>query len=84
VGVPTVRQGVAGSAIMKYYAVCDHNTSFDEGEERDYANIWTVSCFPDRTGWNTDSGHDGYGLTRREAQFLADAANEKFERDYSE
>lgn len=45
--------------------------------------IWTVSESPDQEGWNTDMGFDGYGLTYAQAKFLADAANEKLEREQS-
>jgi hypothetical protein len=37
--------------------------------------IWTVSRDPDATGWETDCGYDGYGLTWDEATELASAAN---------
>jgi hypothetical protein len=38
---------------------------------------WTVSRDPNEAGWTTDDGVDGYGLSKKDAQFLADAANEK-------
>lgn len=43
--------------------------------------IWTVSTSPDGPGWETDCGCPGYGLTYAHAKFLADAANEKLDRD---
>lgn len=58
-----------------WYAVCHPYNSYEEGSERDGAAIWTVSRSPTETGWNTDSGYGGYGLTLADAQFLADAAN---------
>lgn len=39
--------------------------------------VWTLSKDPLFPGWNTDSGKEGFGLTKTDAQFLADAANEK-------
>jgi hypothetical protein len=35
-----------------------------------------LSRDPNTTGWNTDSGHPGYGLTKADAEELANAANE--------
>jgi len=37
--------------------------------------VWTLSERPDREGWNTDSGFNGYGLTFAKSKHLADAAN---------
>ena len=59
-----------------WYAVCDECCSYDEGDERDLAHVWTVSTDQKQTGWCTDSGCPGYGLTRADAEFLAHAANE--------
>lgn len=59
----------------KWYAVCDHNCSYEEGADRDAALVWTVSTDLIKTGWNTDSGFLGYGLSRLDAEFLARAAN---------
>lgn len=33
---------------------------------------WTVSPRPGISGWNTDGGHDGYGLLEEEAKYLAE------------
>jgi len=46
-----------------WYAACDRNCSY-EGAERDNVKVWTVSNDPNEPGWNTDSGHPGYGLIR--------------------
>jgi len=43
--------------------------------DEDDAAVWTVSEEPNKTGWETDSGQDGYGLTKARARFLCDAAN---------
>ena len=59
----------------RWYAVCDGDCSYKPGEERDNAKVWTVSNNPVEPGWNTDSGHPGYGLTRADAEFLARSAN---------
>ena len=53
---------------MTWYAValrCDADPA-----ER----VWTLSENPDKTGWETDGGYDGYGLTKEKATTLADAA----------
>lgn len=52
-----------------------------DNEPPDDAQIWSVGRDPKRTGWCTDSGCDGYGLTRAEAEWLVAAANEKEKRD---
>lgn len=36
--------------------------------------VWTVSK-TDKPGWNTDCGYSGYGLTKADAEELAEAAN---------
>ena len=54
-----------------YYIVCDRNCSYPD----DHKAVWTISDDPRQTGWNTDSGYAGYGLTKAAAQFLCDAAN---------
>ena len=38
--------------------------------------IWTISENPDETGWETDSGHSGYGLTKEQADYYAMCINE--------
>ena len=38
--------------------------------------IWTISGNPDETGWETDSGHSGYGLTKEQADYYAMCINE--------
>lgn len=62
---------------MTWYAVRD---DFDR-EADPTRQIWTVGKNPKRVAWDTDSGCDGYGLTKAEAEFLAQAANEKEARD---
>lgn len=52
----------------------------DDLEDAAIEHIWSVSR-SSTPGWDTDSGCHGYGLTKAEAQFLADAANEKEDRD---
>lgn len=39
--------------------------------------VWTLSKYPDETGWETDSGYDGYGLTKDSAQLIANAFNNR-------
>ena len=57
----------------KWYVTIDKQSSYiDEPDEC----VWTVSRYPNCTGWNTDSGHSGYGLTKADAEELANAANE--------
>ena len=65
----------------KWFAVCETGTCYDEGQERDAARTWTVSRSHQEVGWNTDGGYEGYGLTREDAQFLADAANDKLAKE---
>ena len=57
----------------RWYAVCDSLCTYDEGSERDAAKVWTVSRDPHVPGWETDAGCPGYGLTRKDAEFLARA-----------
>lgn len=38
--------------------------------------VWTLTRRPGVSGWNTDGGFDGYGLTRATAEWLARVANE--------
>jgi len=65
----------------RWHVVCHprHLKLYPEGNnpERDAAAVWTVSTDPDECGWETDSAMEGYGLTRGDAIFLADAANER-------
>ena len=61
---------------MTWYAVCEDQSSRGlTPEEAAVARVWTVSRSPDQCGWITDSGVEGYGLTRADAEFLARAAN---------
>ena len=60
-----------------WYVVCDESVADESPDDDD--EIWTVSKDPNKTGWNTDSGYEGYGLKKADAEFLAAAANEKIE-----
>ena len=61
---------------MAWYVVSeDRSWTGDTVEELAQETIWTVSRQPDECGWQTDGGCHGYGLTKADAQFLADAAN---------
>lgn len=56
---------------MTWHVVCDPNATNPKPGDP----IWTVSRDPKRTGWETDSGYWGYGLTLNEAMVLASSAN---------
>lgn len=56
----------------RWYAVCD---PFSSSKDDPDAWIWTLSKDPNETGWNTDGGFDGYGLTKADADHLAACAN---------
>jgi hypothetical protein len=59
--------------MSKWYVTIDkHSSHIDDPDEC----VWTVSRDLGCTGWNTDSGHSGYGLTKADAEELANAANE--------
>lgn len=47
----------------------------DSGDPDPEDEVWTLSRDPSRTGWSTDGGCGGYGLTFADATALADAAN---------
>lgn len=57
----------------KWYVTIDKQSSYI-GEPDEC--VWTVSRDPNTTGWCTDSGYSGYGLTKADAEELANAANE--------
>lgn len=59
--------------MTRWYVVA-YSKDADPEEE-----VWTLSLDPDKTGWETDCGYPGYGLTKETADFLAAAANEKAE-----
>jgi len=63
-----------------WYAVADPLTDSENIADPD-ADCWTVSTDPNEPGWNTDCGHQGYGLRRADAEFLAAAANEKIAKE---
>lgn len=52
--------------------VVAYDSSLADPEDR----VWTVSPDPRETGWETDCGCEGYGLTKADAELLANAANE--------
>jgi hypothetical protein len=56
---------------MTWFVVADEYCGDPSPEEL----VWTVSKNPKITGWNTDSGYPGYGLTKADAEELAFAAN---------
>jgi hypothetical protein len=70
----SVREGDAGEAV-RWYVVRDRACSYDIDD--DEAAVWTLSRTPGETGWETDSGIGGFGLTYPEARELADAANKQ-------
>lgn len=53
----------------RVYAVCD------DAHDPDTDHCWTISEHPRRTGWETDSGCDGYGLTKAIAEEYVRAIN---------
>ena len=55
-----------------WYVVVDPNCFYPNPNEL----VWTISRDPNETGWETDCGHNGYGLTKADAEELANAANE--------
>ena len=57
---------------MRWYVVVDDNCTDPQPDNA----VWTVSRNPNKPGWETDSGFDGYGLTKDEAEELANALNE--------
>lgn len=68
----------------RWHVVCDWDTRVEkDGTPYEWRGerparedtVWTVSRAPDWTGWETDNGQTGYGLTYEEAKELADAAN---------
>jgi hypothetical protein len=63
----------------RWYVVRDPDCSSDLDDEE--ACVWTLSRSPDETGWETDSGYDGYGLTYAEARELADGVNQRDARE---
>ncbi len=60
-----------------WHVVCDRYAVDPQPDE----TIWTVNRVPTETGWETDNGCYDYGITKANAQFLADAANEKMMRE---
>jgi hypothetical protein len=58
---------------VRWYAVADRNGDPNK-------TIWTLSTNQNELGWDTDLGFPGYGLMKEDAEFLAQAANEKLER----
>ena len=58
--------------MTKWYVTVNKNS--DHADDPD-VRVWTVSRDPDDTGWETDGGFPGYGLTKHDAEELANAAN---------
>jgi hypothetical protein len=58
--------------MTKWYVTVDKYCSHCDEPD---AHVWTVSRDPNDTGWETDSGYPGYGLTKHDAEELANAAN---------
>ncbi len=54
---------------LPWFATRDRYTN----DERD--NVWTVSPDPNETGWETDSGFPGYGLSKADAEYICRAVN---------
>jgi hypothetical protein len=63
---------------MRLYVVCDRHTSYRDDPG---AKIWTLSETLEDTGWETDSGFPGYGLTRAMAEYIAGCVNAANEED---
>jgi len=59
----------------RWYVVRSNLASQNDDEPYEERQIWTISKDPERCGWETDSGYDGYGLTKKDADELANAAN---------
>jgi hypothetical protein len=69
---------------LEYWGVTREEMQTRLGEqESEYGHrTWTISTDPDEEGWDTDDGYQGSGgLTRAEAEWLAEAANERLERE---
>lgn len=50
----------------------DYSVFYDDPEQADrYDFVFTVSPVPDRAGWETDSGTEGYGIPRKLAEEIA-------------
>ena len=50
----------------------DYSVFYDDPERADrYDFVFTVSPVPDRAGWETDSGTEGYGIPRKLAEEIA-------------
>ena len=57
--------------MTKWFVTVDKYCSYPNPEE----HVWTISRDPNDTGWETDSGYSGYGLLKKDAEELANAAN---------
>jgi hypothetical protein len=55
----------------RVYVVCYEM----EDDSDPKAKIWTLSEDPNNTGWETDSGCEGYGLTKEQAEYYAKCIN---------
>lgn len=62
----------SGKEISKVYIVSD--------SDEDDSKTFTLSPIEGHTGWETDSGYDGYGLPKELAEIYAKAINEYIEK----
>ena len=60
---------------MKWYIKQDR----DYSEEDQKIHSYTITTDPKYSGWNTDSGHTGYGLPKELAEWICNKLNESFE-----
>ena len=58
--------------MTKWFVTVDKACCYPDDPEE---HVWTLSRDPNDTGWETDSGYSGYGLLKRDAEELANAAN---------
>ena len=56
----------------KWFVTVDKHCMYPNDPD---AYVWTLSHDPNETGWETDSGYSGYGLLKRDAEELANAAD---------
>ena len=58
--------------MTKWFVTVDkYSSHIDEPDAR----VWTVSKDANSDGWETDGGYPGYGLLKKDAEELANAAN---------
>lgn len=71
-GRPPLIMEIDMDIVKKWHVVVDKYCTDPEPED----HVWTVSRDPNETGWTTDSGCNGYGLPKADAEELANSANE--------